>query len=1078
MVLWGGLFAAIGLAALFLVNAATPVTVDPSIPNPTNVKAFADDRTVTVTWEPPSDMSGIVGYYITWGTQSGGVYTNAKQTTHSITQIQPLTNGVAYNVKVQSVRGNYTNVATPGAHDDETATEARANGRVSTGATTTITPSSARVDQLRQQMTGFFDDFNLPAGPLDELKWNTAGSSCTPPGTVGAFINSQFHAHSQARSSFGDYSYCDRGQAVNRPRGVFDITGKTESNPGVITFDFDGVTMSRDAWYIDLIPVTARKNGIPVDVTSHSSIFDDDVADPTMLRIIQGMGSIGFSSYDNNKNPQHVEEIFVNCPDFKGDLSFDGLWCGGNFGTQRTDLSPLPEPPIDGDHPGATANVRRHWRVEISPTKIKLFVDGYKMLEAEMPANLANVKQWYVHNNIFSYNTGKDTPDNPTTALLHWDNFGFNGPAQSTVTHNYQEGGVTGTQPYLGRGLPTAEVPEGNRDVKVNVPDPIASPVKARLMFTFGSFGWSHYSWTSDDHIVVNGKRYNYPDPRVNSVQPPVVSNNLADAYVPFADGIAINPADLKQGVNDIQLNLTNEDPGAAIMNVHLELEYTKGTEPSFTQPKDIFGATNFLAAIQPIMSSHDNYLFVEQDMGLPTGVIASAPGGGDTTPPTVSITSPTNGTSFTKGASLPILVNASDNIGVDKVELLVNGSLNTTITHSPFNHTLDTSNWATGTHTVRARAYDTAGNSTLSTQVSITITSTPTDATPPTVSVTAPTAGQTVSGTFSVSATASDTSGISGVSFHLDGNSTAFAIDTSSPYSISWNSADASNGAHTITAKATDGAGNVGTSSPVSLTVSNVVPDTTAPTVNITSPVIGAIVPNPTAVNVNASDNIGVSKVELIVDGVTLTPADTNAPFSFSWNTSGYAAGSHTLRTRATDAAGNIGLSAIITVTIPDTISPSTGLSAPLNGTTVSGTVNVMATATDNVGVSRVEFLVDGSIVNTDTSGPSYGFSWSTTSLTNAAHTLQSKVYDAAGNIGLSAIITVNVNNTPNPPTTPPTPKTGDVNGDSKINVFDLQVLLSNWGRRNATRGQGNLNTDTVVNIFDLQILLNNWGK
>src|SRR5204863_4421656 len=75
------------------------------------------------------------------------------------------------------------------------------------------------------------------------------------------------------------------------------------------------------------------------------------------------------------------------------------------------------------------------------------------------------------------------------------------------------------------------------------------------------------------------------------------------------------------------------------------------------------------------------------------------------------------------------------------------------------------------------------------------------------------------------------------------------------------------------------------------------------------------------------------------------------------------------------------------------------------------SGTTTVSASASDNVGVTKVEFYLDGVLKSTDTTSP-YSWSWDTTTATNASHTLVSKAYDAAGNIGTSATITVTVNN------------------------------------------------------------------
>ena len=97
-------------------------------------------------------------------------------------------------------------------------------------------------------------------------------------------------------------------------------------------------------------------------------------------------------------------------------------------------------------------------------------------------------------------------------------------------------------------------------------------------------------------------------------------------------------------------------------------------------------------------------------------------------------------------------------------------------------------------------------------------------DTTAPTVSITSPVSGATVSGTITLSATASDDNGVAGVQFQLDGASTG-AEDTASPYAVPWDTTAASNGLHTISAVAHDAAGNRTTSEPVTVTVSNAPP-------------------------------------------------------------------------------------------------------------------------------------------------------------------------------------------------------------------------------------------------------------
>ncbi|PIZ61837.1 hypothetical protein COY17_03515, partial [Candidatus Saccharibacteria bacterium CG_4_10_14_0_2_um_filter_52_9] len=113
--------------------------------------------------------------------------------------------------------------------------------------------------------------------------------------------------------------------------------------------------------------------------------------------------------------------------------------------------------------------------------------------------------------------------------------------------------------------------------------------------------------------------------------------------------------------------------------------------------------------------------------------------------------------------------------------------------------------------------------------------TPTPTpDTTPPTVSLTAPTANATVSGSsVALTATATDNTAVSGVQFKLDGNNLG-PEDTTSPYTYTWNTTTLGNGTYVLTAVARDAAGNTKTSTSLTVTVNNTVtppPDTTAPT-------------------------------------------------------------------------------------------------------------------------------------------------------------------------------------------------------------------------------------------------------
>jgi hypothetical protein len=133
------------------------------------------------------------------------------------------------------------------------------------------------------------------------------------------------------------------------------------------------------------------------------------------------------------------------------------------------------------------------------------------------------------------------------------------------------------------------------------------------------------------------------------------------------------------------------------------------------------------------------------------------------------------------------------------------------------------------------------------------------------------------------------------------------------------------SNGAHALTSKAHDAAGNTGTSTAVNVTVNNVSPpaDATPPTATIEEPNSGKIVAEEITVVVNASDNVGVTKVEFYVDG-TLKDTDTTSPYSLKFDTRSLANGAHTLMAKAFDSAGNTGSSTTVDITTSNEVMQS----------------------------------------------------------------------------------------------------------------------------------------------------------
>ncbi len=94
------------------------------------------------------------------------------------------------------------------------------------------------------------------------------------------------------------------------------------------------------------------------------------------------------------------------------------------------------------------------------------------------------------------------------------------------------------------------------------------------------------------------------------------------------------------------------------------------------------------------------------------------------------------------------------------------------------------------------------------------------------------------------------------------------------------------------------------------------------------------------------------------------------------------------------------------------DTQPPSVTVTAPQGGTSVTGDVSLAASATDNVGVTGVEFLVDGTTVGTEDTTAPYSVSWDSRTVANGTHTVTARARDAAGNVTTSGSVNVTVSN------------------------------------------------------------------
>ncbi|MDL2355180.1 MAG: Ig-like domain-containing protein [Pseudomonadota bacterium] len=257
-------------------------------------------------------------------------------------------------------------------------------------------------------------------------------------------------------------------------------------------------------------------------------------------------------------------------------------------------------------------------------------------------------------------------------------------------------------------------------------------------------------------------------------------------------------------------------------------------------------------------------------------------------------------------------------------------------------------------------------------------------------------------SGNITLAANASDDTGVTTVEFYVD-NALIQATGVT-PYSATLDSTTLSNGNHRLIAKAYDAANNVGTSTAVTFAVNNVIVDQTAPVVAASETGrMGSI-----TLSATATDNVGVTKVEFYVDG-SLAGSSVAMPYALALDSKLLTNGSHTVLAKAYDAANNIGSSSAFAFTIdnPDTSAPV----AQAAETGTSGIITLSAPVSDNVGVTKVEFYVDGALKGTSLTAP-YSLALNSTQLSNGAHSLVTKAYDAAGNVGASAPFSFSVNN------------------------------------------------------------------
>lgn len=317
-----------------------------------------------------------------------------------------------------------------------------------------------------------------------------------------------------------------------------------------------------------------------------------------------------------------------------------------------------------------------------------------------------------------------------------------------------------------------------------------------------------------------------------------------------------------------------------------------------------------------------------------------------------------------------------------------------------------------------------------------------PVDTTPPSVSITSPGADSNISGDIRLVADASDNVAVNRVEFLVDNIVKGTA--TAEPYELSLNTREYSDGSHSLSARVYDSAGLISNSATMNVVVSNNVaaceqqiPTYASSTMQVSVNTkaeyhvwtrLSAASSGIYAVWVGA-DNQCAHKYETSLNEGgwiwTKQSTDNSKPGTFileagshdiklASNTPGLFADSMIITSDANCVPVDLGLNC---ANITDTTAPKTAITAPTSGTVVKSAVSIIAEASDNVSMEKVEFYVNDTMIGTAYQvGDDYSLAWDSTRYDDGEYAIKSRAYDSSGNTVDSEPITIIVDNIEDP--------------------------------------------------------------
>ena len=394
-----------------------------------------------------------------------------------------------------------------------------------------------------------------------------------------------------------------------------------------------------------------------------------------------------------------------------------------------------------------------------------------------------------------------------------------------------------------------------------------------------------------------------------------------------------------------------------------------------------------------------------------------------DITPPVGSIISPSSAQ----------IVNGNVNIIIETYddmteEPLVTISINETVVVDEqrtyfYDWITDNGQFPDGEYVIRVDLKDNYDNRSTLYPVLVTVNNGgPLDITAPLVEIMSPSVNETIQDEKIVEIRASDVFGINRVEIYFNNEIIGTEIpinEAQNQFEYNLISTNYNDGDHILYAMAYDNNDNQAISNPFTIHIDNI--DNESPSGSIIYPYSGQTVSSNISIQIEASDNIQVHQVQLLIEGAYSGDAiQLDNIWSFDWDTdTGTEDSQNQIYAIIRDLEGNSFNTSPILVTVDndsipneDFTPPIISILNPISGQTVGDTVIITAFATDNYGIDYVELYINGSLIENLEQEP-YSYAWDTYALeNNSEHTINMIAKDIHNNETSAQPIYVNIQN------------------------------------------------------------------